>query len=56
MVFFIFDECQFVDPDLLNIYKKILFTDGERFARQAAKDGFNYAKESSKLYDLKISF
>ena len=53
--YFTFEDAYFVDDNYLNVYKKILFTDGEKYAPREAKDGFNFAKESSELYDLKVS-
>ena len=50
---FLYDDCYFADESLLNIYKKILFTDGEKYAPVRAKEGFNFAKESNELYNLK---
>ena len=50
---FLFDDCYFADEELFNIYKKILFTDGEKYAPIRAKEGFNFAKESNELYNLK---
>ena len=51
--YFMYDDCYFADENLLNIYKKILFTDGERYAPVRAKEGFNFAKETEELYNLK---
>lgn len=51
--YFIYDDCYFLDELLLNIYKKILFTDGEKYAPIVAKEKFNFSKESQELYDLK---
>ncbi len=51
--YFTYDECAFVDEDLLNVYKKILFTDGERYAPNRAKEKFNFSKETQELYELK---
>ena len=53
--YFTFEDAYFVDDNYLNVYKKILFTDGEKYAPREAKDGFNFAKESYELYDLKVS-
>ena len=39
-------DCYFESALLLNIYKSILFTEGEAYAPQVAKDDFNYAKEN----------
>ena len=51
--YFVFDDCYFVDEMLLNIYKKILFTDGEKYAPVIAKEKFNFSKESQELYEVK---
>ena len=51
---FKFEDCFFANEDYLNLYKKVLFTDGEKYAPIAAKERFNFAKESQKLYQLKI--
>ncbi|MBR3325199.1 MAG: hypothetical protein IKG14_04055 [Clostridia bacterium] len=51
--YFTFDDCYFVDEMLLNIYKKILFTDGEKYAPKIAKEKFNFSKESQELYEIK---
>ncbi len=50
---FLYEECYFVDEEMLNIYKKILFTDGEKYVSNKAKEGYNYAKETNELYILK---
>ncbi len=51
--YFLFDDCYFEDEDLLNIYKSILFTEGGRYTPEKAKDGFNFAKDSEKVFALK---
>lgn len=51
--YFKYEDCFFSDELLLNIYKKIIFTDGERFAPKEAKDGFNFSRESQELYEAK---
>ena len=53
MYYFLYDDCYFVNEDYLNIYKQILFTDGEKYAPGVAKEGFNFGKESSKLLELR---
>lgn len=52
--YFIYDDCLFEDPELLNIYKSILYTEGESYAPEIAKNGFNFAIDSSDVYDLKF--
>ncbi len=51
--YFLSDECYFADENMLNIYKKILFTDGEKYAPVKAKEGYTFAKETQDLYQLK---
>lgn len=52
--YFEFECCHFSNNELLNLYKIILFRDGDVFAPAAAKDGFKLPKESTKSYDLKL--
>ena len=51
--YFLSDECYFADENMLNMYKKILFTDGEKYAPVKAKEGYTFAKETQDLYQLK---
>lgn len=51
--FFVYDECQFEDDELLNIYKSILFTEGGPYTPEKAKQGFNFAKDTERSYRLK---
>ena len=46
-------DCYFESALMLNIYKSILFTEGESYAPQIAKDDFNYAKEDYKIFQSK---
>ena len=46
-------DCYFESALLLNIYKSILFTEGEAYAPQIAKNDFNYAKENYKIFQSK---
>ena len=46
-------DCYFESALMLNIYKSILFTEGEAYAPQVAKDDFNYAKENYKIFQSK---
>ena len=46
----IIEDCYFESDSLLNLYKSILFTEGEEYAPQIAKNNFNFAKET---YDVK---
>lgn len=46
MYYFPFKECFFVNEELLNLYKTVLFTDAEKYAPEAAKQGFNFARRT----------
>ena len=46
-------DCYFQSILLLNIYKSILFTEGEAYAPQIAKDDFNYGKEDYEVLSAK---
>ena len=58
--YFPFKDCYFVNDNIVNIYKTILFTDADKYASEAAKAGFSFAKktpESDKLkYQLRREF
>ena len=38
--YFTYEECQFINPELLNIYKIIIFTDADKYAPEVAKEKF----------------
>jgi len=50
---FAFEDCYFSDDMMLEIYKKILFTDGERYAPTQIKEKFNFSRETQELYETK---
>lgn len=53
--YFKYNECFFANDDLLNVYKMILFTEAEKYAPEAAKQNFNFAKvteESNRLKEI----
>ncbi len=52
--YFLYDECLFSNEGLGNLYKIILFQDGEEFAPQVAKDKFKFPKEDIGTYDFKM--
>ncbi len=52
--YFRFKDCYFINDDFLNIYKTILFVDAEKYASEAAKEGFNFAKNSDELAELML--
>ena len=53
MYYILFDECYFESEELLNIYKEILFTEGQAFAPEKAKHGYNFAQETPQLIDYR---
>lgn len=53
MYYFLHEDCYFEDNDLLNIYKSVLFTEGQAYASEAAKRDFNFAKDTKESYELK---
>ena len=53
MYYFLHDDCFFQSKKLLNIYKSVLFTEGEAYAPQVAKDMFDFATASEESYNLK---
>lgn len=53
--YFKYEDCYFVDENMLNLYKKIIYTDAERYAPAEAKEGFNFARETQELYNLKLN-
>ena len=53
MYYIEYQDCYFESRLMLNIYKSVLFTEGEAYAPQVAKDNFNYAKESFDVFKKK---
>ena len=51
---FKYDECLFSDNELQNLYKIVLFRDGEQYASAKAKDRFQLPRETPNTYDLKL--
>lgn len=44
--YFLFNNCFFEDQNVLTLYKRVLFTDGEAYATEIAKRGFNFPREN----------
>lgn len=53
MYYFLYEDCLFSDQNLLNIYKGILFHEGEAYAPEIAKKNFNFPMNSGDLYNFK---
>lgn len=51
--YFVFDICMFEDPDMLNIYKSVLYNEGSNYSPEKAKNGFNFSRDSEEVYELK---
>ena len=52
---FDYEHCYFADETLLDIYKKIIFTDGEKYTPVRIKEKFNFSRETRELYLLKTA-
>ena len=50
---FLYDEVCFQDERMLNLYKSVIFTEGEKYAPEAVKRKFNFAKTTRDVYELK---
>ena len=53
MYYILYDDCFFEDEKILNLYKSVLFTEGEAYAPQIAKNDYNFAVEGSDTYEQK---
>lgn len=53
MYYFLYEDCCFEDNNLLNIYKSVLFTEGQAYASELAKRNFNFPKTTKESYELK---
>ena len=51
--YFVFDICMFEDPEMLNIYKSVLYNEGSKYSSEIAKNGFNFSKDTEEVYQLK---
>ncbi|MBR6033838.1 MAG: hypothetical protein IKP28_03770 [Clostridia bacterium] len=51
--YFIHEDCLFENPELLNIYKSVIYTEGEAYAPEMAKRDFNFSKDTEESYKLK---
>lgn len=51
--YFLFDICMFEDPEMLNIYKSVLYNEGSKYSSEQAKNRFNFSKDTEAVYELK---
>lgn len=49
------DLCYFSSEIILNLYKSVIFKEGEKQAPPQLKEGFNFPKAIAELYDLKVA-
>lgn len=54
MYYILHEDCYFESEELLNLYKSVLFTEGQAYAPQIAKNEFNFAKEGPETYKRKV--
>ena len=52
--YFLYEDCHFSDNELTNLYKIVLFRDGEQFAPAQAKNKYQLPRETPNTYDLKL--
>lgn len=52
MYYFLYDDCLFSDPELINLYKVVLFREGEAYAPGVAKKDFSFPRETQSTYQL----
>ena len=50
--YFKLEDCHFSDSSILNLYKIVIFREGEAYAPAKAKAGFNLPEENPNVYDL----
>ena len=52
--YFLYEDCRFSDNELTNLYKIVLFRDGEAYAPAIAKNKYQLPRETPNTYDLKL--
>lgn len=54
--YFKYEDCYFANETILDLYKVVLFTDGESYASEEAKKSFNFARNVEILFALKQDY
>ena len=54
MYYILHEDCYFENDTFLNLYKSVLFTEGEAYAPQIAKNDYNFAVDGPETYELKF--
>ena len=52
--YFKYEDCRFSDEELMNLYKIIIFRDGEAYAPAIAKDKYQLPRETPNTYELRM--
>ncbi len=52
--YFLYEDCHFANQELLNIYKSVVFREGEAYIPAAGKEKFTFPNEDGRTYDLKM--
>ena len=51
MYYFLYEDCHFANQELLNIYKSVIFREGEEYIPAAGKLKFTFPNEDGRTYD-----
>lgn len=54
--YFLHDDFYFANEDIADLYKVVLFTDGEAYASELAKKSYNFAKNVDAIFPLKEDY
>ena len=54
--YFLHDDFYFANEDIADLYKVVLFTDGEAYASELAKKSYNFAKNIDAIFPLKEDY
>lgn len=54
--YFLYDDFYFANKDIADLYKVVLFTDGEAYASEESKKSFNFAKNVDAIFPLKEDY
>ncbi len=54
--YFLYEDFYFANEDIADLYKVVLFTDGEAYASEVAKKGYTFAKNVDAIFPLKEDY
>ena len=52
--YLLYEDCKFSNEELMNLYKIVLFRDGEEYAPAIAKEKYQLPRENPNTYELKM--